>query len=198
MTLATTTTNTAVATGYSEGPHQIAVATALATVVVAAPGLPNTVVAPPPLINIVKVPSRLTAFPFGGGSVTYSYTVTNPGVVSMRDVLVTDDKCAPVAGPFGDANNNKLLDPGEIWSYACTTNVPVSPRNVATALGKANGFTALGYAFATVLVSTPALPNTGLPPRGENGLLNLWILAGILAVSIGIYFFLKKDRLTRI
>lgn len=57
-TLLKTTTNTAIATGYSDDIyHQTAVATAVATVVVGSP-------LPPPLISIVKVPSRLTPFSF--------------------------------------------------------------------------------------------------------------------------------------
>jgi hypothetical protein len=180
--LATTTTNTAIVTGYSDDSyHQPAVATAIATVVVAGaaaiPGFPNTGVVPtttipgfpstgimPPLINVVEVPSRLTPFPFGGGSVTYTYTVTNPGVVAMNNIVVTDDKCAPISGPSGDINGNGLLDPGETWTYTCQTNVPVSAVNIAAVKGSANGFTAIGYSFATVLVFAPELPNTGSVP----------------------------------
>jgi hypothetical protein len=158
-TLSTTTTNTAVVTGYSDDSyHHAAVATALATVVVGAS-------VTPPLINIVKVPSRLTPFPFGGGDVTYAYTVTNPGVVALHDVAVTDDKCTPVSRVSGDINANNLLDVGESWIYTCRTNVSASTRNIATAKGTANGFIALGYAFANVYVSAPSLPNTGFPPK---------------------------------
>ena len=190
-TLTKTTTNTAVATGYSDDAfHQPTIATALATVVV---GGPLT----PPLINIVKVPSRLTPFPVGGGDVTYSYIVTNPGVVSMHDVTVTDDKCSPVTRNFNDANlngnnNNGLLDPGESWSYTCTTNITASTRNVATAEGQANGFTALGYAFATVLVSAPNLPNTGFP---QTTLWDILLMVVILAlVLVARVLFLKKKK----
>jgi len=157
-TLSTTTTNTAIATGYSDdGFHQASVATAIATVVVSAP-------ITPPLINIVKVPSRLTPFPYGGGTVTYTYTVTNPGTVPLHNVIITDNKCAPVSYVSGDTNGNNLLDPSETWIYTCSTNVPVSTMDMATAQGSANGFTALGYAFATVLVADPGFPNTGFPP----------------------------------
>jgi len=160
--LSKTTTNTAVATGYSDDPsHQPAIATAVATVVV---GVPVT----PPLINIVKVPSRLTPLSFGGGPVTYTYIVTNPGVVPLHNVSVADDKCAPVSSPSGDANHNNLLDSNEAWTYTCEEYVSASTRNVATAQATANGMPAIAYAFATVLVSAPGLPNTGLPPR-ENG-----------------------------
>jgi uncharacterized repeat protein (TIGR01451 family) len=120
----------------------------------------------------VKVPSRLTPFPFGGGDVTYTYTVTNPGVVPIYDVAVTDDKCASVSLVSGDMNTNNLLDPSESWIYTCPANVTVSTRNTATAIGKANGLVTVGYAFATVLVSLPNLPNMGLPPEKESILFN--------------------------
>jgi len=112
----------------------------------------------------VKVPSRLTPLPPGGGEVTYTYTVTNPGVVPMSNVIVLDDTCGPISGPFGVTNTNGLLNPGDTWVYACATNVPVSTRNIATVEGNGNRITALGYAFATVLVEAPALPNTGSVP----------------------------------
>lgn len=194
-TLSQTTTNTSIATGYSDDLfHQAAIATAIATVVVSTPGLPSAGITTPPLINIVKVPNRLTPFAFGGGNVMYSYIVTNPGVVAMSNVNVTDDKCGPISGPFGDNNGNKLLDSGESWAYACQTKVSVSTRNVATAEGKANGFTALGYAFATVLVSTvPGLPNTGFPSDQNTVPWNLIMMAGALIfISASIVVILKK------
>ncbi len=195
-TLSTTTVNTAIATGYSDDTyHQASIATAVATVVVAAST--STPPLTPPLINIVKVPSRLTPFPFGGGNVTYTYTVTNPGVVAMHNVIVADNKCSQVSYVSGDANGNNLLEPGEIWTYTCQTNVPVSTMNTATAEGSANGFTAIGYAFATVLVATPGLPNTGFPPAGNNmpwGILILMV--GILMiVSVSMIAILKKRRI---
>jgi peptidoglycan hydrolase-like protein with peptidoglycan-binding domain len=82
----------------------------------------------------------------------------------MRDVYVIDDKCSPVSRISGDTNNNNLLDVSESWIYTCRTNITTSTRNTATALGKANGFTSLGYAFATVLVSGTSLPDTGSIP----------------------------------
>lgn len=153
--LSSTTTNTAVVTGYSDDSyHQPAIASMISTVVV---GVPLT----PPLISITKVPSRLTPLPSGGGAVTYTYTVKNPGTVAISNVLVTDDKCGPVSYISGDSNINKLLDLNETWIYTCKTNVLTSTRNVAMARGRANGFTALSYAFANVLVSAPGLPGAG-------------------------------------
>jgi uncharacterized repeat protein (TIGR01451 family) len=164
QTVSKTVTNTATVHGQASG--QDAYGTALATVVVG-PGLPDTGILPP-LIAIAKVPSRLTPFPFGGGDVTYTYTVTNPGVVAMHDVFVADDSCAPVSFVSGDANGNNLLDSGEAWTYHCTMHVPTTTRNIATVKGTANGLTAIGYAFATVLVVVPGLPATGFPPEYDS------------------------------
>ncbi len=189
-TLSKTTTNTAVVTGYSDDSYrQAAFATSIATVVV---GTKLT----PPLINIVKVPNRLTPFPFGGGNVMYTYFVTNPGTVSMSNVAVTDDKCAPVSRTSSDANGNNLLDPGETWTYACQSNITASTRNVAAAEGKANGFTALGYAFSTVLVSAPGLPNTGFPPQERNASADIAMLAiAAIAALSSIAVILKKRKI---
>ncbi len=185
MELATTTTNTAIATGYSDDAfyHQYAVASAEATVVVGSP-------LPAPLINIVKVPSRLTPFSFGGGNVVYTYTVTNPGIVPMHDVGVTDDKCSPVTRVSGDINNDNLFDPSETWTFSCQTNILVSTKNIATAKGSANGLTALGYAFATVLVSAPGLPATGISPP-NNISWTIVILSGIIAILL---FYIVRQK----
>lgn len=190
-TLGATTTNTAVATGYSDDPyHEAAIATAVATVVVGAP-------VPPPLINIVKVPSRLTPLPFGGGDVTYTYTVTNPGVVAMHDVVVTDDKCDQVSRVYGDTNGDNLLDPGEAWTYSCQEHISFSTRNVAMAQGSANGFTTLGYAFAEVFVSAPVptLPNTGSSPEGTAARDIAGLAAILLVVSTSLIIRLRKSAL---
>ncbi|MGC9603529.1 MAG: ice-binding family protein [Minisyncoccia bacterium] len=188
-TVSTTTTNAAIATGYSYDTYnEKAIATAFATVVVGSP-------LPAPLISVVKVPSQLTPLAYGGGNVTYTYTVKNPGVVAMNNMTVADDKCASVYRTSGDSNNNNLLDPGETWTYTCSVNVPISTKNVATAKGQANGFTAFGYAFATVLVSAPSLPNTGFPPKETSGQWNIVILSGILAVALtSIIVALKRKR----
>lgn len=181
--LSKTTTNTSVATGHSnDGFNEVTVATEITTVVVSStPSVPATAVVAP-LINVVKVPSRLTPLPAGGGNVMYTYAVTNPGLVSMSNVTLTDDKCSTVSGPYGDANNNKLLDPGETWTYACGMYISASTRNIATAKGTANGLNAVGYAFSTVLVMAPGLPNTGLPPDGNSILWGALLLGGLIAI----------------
>jgi hypothetical protein len=124
--------------------------------------------------------------------VTYTYTVTNPGVVAMSNISVTDNKCTPVVYVSGDANNNNLFDPGEAWTYTCRTNITASTMNTATAEGSADGITAIGYAFATVLVATPGLPNTGFPPEGN---IIPWIALIVTGLSAAALFhFIRKKR----
>jgi uncharacterized repeat protein (TIGR01451 family) len=188
-TLTSTTTNTAIATAHStDGYYNTAIATAIATVVVGSP-------IQPPLINVVKVPSQLTPFPFGGGNVTYTYTVTNPGIVAMNSITVTDDKCPSVSYVSGDTNNNNLLDTNESWIYTCKQNIKVSTGNVATAKGNANGLTALAYAFANVLVAVPSLPKTGFGPEGITiSWITIVLAIAVIVLSIWLSVVLKKGK----
>ena len=169
-TLFETHTNIVTATGWANGISAIHVASA--TVVVGSPIFP-------PFIHVVKVPSVFT-LPAGGGAVTYTYTVTNPGTAPLSNVTITDDKCTGLPGRVfghpGDLNKNNLLESNEVWKFTCKSNLTQTTTNTATASGEANGLTARDYAVATVVVASPALPNTGLPPRSP------WEI--ILAVSI--------------
>ncbi len=161
-TLSETHTNTVVATGWANGLSAVDVASA--TVVV---GIPDVV---PPLIHVTKTPSSLT-LPAGGGSVTYTETVTNPGIVPLRSIVLSDDKCGPMQFEFGDANSNSLLEPEESWVYSCDVGLLKTTTNVASVSGEANGYTVRDFAMATVVVASavPALPNTGVIPM-ENAL----------------------------
>ena len=93
-----------------------------------------TVAQAAPAIAIDKTADPAT-LPAGGGSVTYTYVVTNAGNVPLADVVVTDDKCAPVTGPAagGDANSNGKLDLTESWTFSCTTTLTATTTNVGTA-----------------------------------------------------------------
>jgi hypothetical protein len=188
-TLTSTTTNTAIATAHSnDGYYNTGIATAITTVIVGSP-------IQPPLIHIVKVPSQLAPLPFGGGDITYSYTVTNPGVVALHDVSVTDDKCSNITPVSVDVNKNGLLDVNETWTYTCKTNVKISTGSVATAKGIANNLTALAYSFNNVLVAVPSLPNTGLTSEGVN-VSWLTIILSLVIVLLGasLVVTLKKHR----
>jgi len=187
--LSGTTTNTAIATAHStDGYYSTAIATAIATVVVGTP-------IQPPLIHIVKVPSQLASLPFGGGAITYSYTVTNPGLVSMKKVKVTDDKCSNVTAVSIDQNGNGLLDPHETWTYTCKTNVKVSTGSIATVKGDANSLTAVAFSFTNVLVAVPSLPDTGLTSEGVSISWSTIILSAIIIVlGTSLVMVMKKRR----
>lgn len=182
-TVSQTDTNTATAHGQSNGWDVYR--TANATVVVGAPIVP-------PLIHLVKTPN-VFILPAGGGPVTYSYAVTNPGVVPMHDVSITDNKCTGLPGRVishpGDLNKNNLLDPGETWQFTCQTNLTQTTTNIGTAEGHANGLTAIDFAPATVVVASPGLPNTGYPPETTR---NIAIVAGAIIVAIVVGVVLKK------
>ena len=180
--LSQTTTNVVTATGQANG--FTATDFANATVVVGAPIVP-------PLIHLVKKPSAFV-LP-SAGSITYSYSVDNPGLVALSNVRVTDDKCSQVFGPSGDMNNNNLLDVGETWTYACQTNLTTNTVNTATATGKANGLTAIDYSVATVIVGTPTLPNTGISPD-KNIFGYIIALIGFVALFSTTTYVARKRR----
>jgi len=165
MNLNATTTNTATAKGSANG--MTAVDIAFATVVVT-----PTVPVYSPLINVIKTPEPL-ALTSGQGSVTYTYKVTNPGMVALSNVSVTDDKVSPVNYVSGDVNTDNLLQTNETWIYTGKMNLNATTTNTATAKGSANGMTAVDIAFATVVVTPPVvvtptvtggqLPDTSTP-----------------------------------
>jgi hypothetical protein len=182
-TLTETHTNIVVTTGWANGLSAVDIASA--TVVVGAPVVP-------PLIHVTKIPSRLTPFSFGGGDVTYTYAVTNPGTVALHNVVLTDDKCSTTVGPFGDTNSDTLLNPTETWAYACRVNITKTTLNTAVVRGEANGLTARDFAVATVVVAdaVPGLPNTGYAP--ESMMLRVLGAALLVLLSASLVFSLRK------
>ena len=179
--LTQTHTNTVVATGWANGISAIDIASA--TVIVGAPIVP-------PLIHVVKVPS-VFVLPAGGGAVTYSYDVTNPGTVPLSNISIADDKCTGIPGRYnplhpGDVNQNGLLDPGEKFHFTCQSDLTQTTTNTATATGTANGLTARDFAVATVVVAAvnPILPSSGVKPDDKNNPWDLIILASIFAVLL--------------
>lgn len=183
-TLSQTHTNTVVTTGWANGISAVDVTSA--TVVVGAPVVP-------PLIHVTKIPSPL-ALRAGGGNVLYTYVVTNPGVAALNNVRISDDKCSTIYGPFGDANNNTLLEQGESWAYACKTNIVNTTTNTVTVFGDANGLTARDFAITTVVVANavPGLPNTGFAPEARI----IWGMSalGVLALSLLFFMIVRKNR----
>lgn len=192
-TIPLTTTNTAIATGHANG--LTAVDTALATVVVAGSPIP------PPLIHIIKKADPVI-LPAGGGTVSYTYAVTNPGTIGLSDVSVQDDKCTPVNLLMGDLNNNNLLDTNETWTYVCQQHIGTTTTNTATATGHANGLTVNDISVANVVVSpalippppkpAPKLPNTGYAPLASSA---TWlVMLSALFVGGTLLFAISKRK----
>ncbi len=177
--LSETHTNTVVATGWANGISAVDLASA--NVVVGAPILP-------PIIHVTKIPSPL-ALSAGGGMITYTNKVTNPGVVALRNVQLTDDKCGPVQYVSGDTNKDSRLDNTETWTYTCKSNLTQTTVNTVVATGEANGITVRDLAIATVVVAVPKLPNTGVTPVN-----NIALLVGIfIFISTSLVLVLKKS-----
>jgi uncharacterized repeat protein (TIGR01451 family) len=113
-------TNTVSVTGTDAGQHQVGPAT-------------DSVVANvlDPQVAVVKTGA---AFAYHGDTVTFSYTVTNPGNAPLSDVHVTDDKCSPVStnpvSKVNDNGNSTLDHVGqdgvtlEKWVFTCSMVIP--------------------------------------------------------------------------
>lgn len=130
------------------------------------------------LIDITKTASP-ASLPVGGGTVTYTYTVTNPGTVEFSDVVVTDDKVSPVTYVSGDTNGDEILQPGETWVYTATATLTATTTNVGTVTAMGAGMETTDTATTTVTVAEGGLlPNTATP----------WyslLLAGVVLVFLG-------------
>ncbi len=135
------------------------------------------------IVNATKVtyPLLLSA---QGSEVIFTYKVNNPGVVSLSDITVTDDKCQNMSGKLGDTNGNNLLDPHEVWIYSCTINLKHTTISTVTVTAKANGLTATSSDSITINVNIPQ-------PTTSPGLPEWKIVSGILAAFI-LFIILKQ------
>ncbi len=183
-------TTQSIATAIGTAHNLPAAHKAYATVIV---GTNNT----PPLVNIInvtKVAYPLT-LPRGGGDITFTYRVNNPGVVPLSDVTVIDDKCGAMSGKLGDTNGNNFLDINEVWVYTCKANLTQTTKNTVSVTAFANGLKAVGYATLTVTVLTEVVP--GLPETGiELGFKTTgWgILTGVLTMLIIFYVLARRGN----
>lgn len=184
--LAATHTNNVVATGWANGLSAVDIASA--TVVVGTPVVP-------PLIHVTKVPSPL-ALSAGGGIVTYTEKITNPGTVPLSNITLTDDKCSPMRIISGDTNLDNKLDVTETWTFTCQSNLTQTTTNTAIASGEANGMSVRDFAIATVVVAAavPGLPNTGLTSGGSETPWGLIVFSSIAVGAVLLYAIRRKQN----
>lgn len=180
--LTATHTNNAVATGLANSIT--ATDTASATTVVGSSAVP-------PLIHVTNIPN-VVALITGGGLVTFTQSVTNPGTAPLSNVVVTNDTF-PLSYVSGDTNNDSKLDSTETWIYTGQINLTKTTTTTTTVTGEANSLQARDFAFATVVVATafPRFPNTGLgtaPQTGEGVL----ILVGSAVVILPFFYLVRK------
>jgi uncharacterized repeat protein (TIGR01451 family) len=91
-----------------------------------------------PAIAIEKSADKDKAY--AGDTITYTYTVTNPGDTPLKDVTVVDDVAGAATYVSGDTDGDGWLDMGETWIFTATYTVkagdPDPLVNNATASGK--------------------------------------------------------------
>jgi len=91
-----------------------------------------------PDIEVTKTADPTEAH--AGETITYTYTVTNPGDCPLKDVSVEDDVAGTADYESGDTNEDGLLDTDETWTFTATYTVEVGDpdplENTATASGK--------------------------------------------------------------
>lgn len=120
---------------------------------------PSTI---PPNIH-VKSEASPGSLPDGPGPVTYTYTVTNSGQVTLTRVTISDNACSEVVFISGDTNNNNWLETHEEWVYRCTTALAKTTIHFSTARGEAHGLLASDVAVGEVFVGQAiVLPSTQL------------------------------------
>ena len=104
----------------------------------------NEVVTVTPGAPAINVDKTGLATANHGGTMNFSYAVTNPSQVPVGNVILTDDQCSPVSAPVKTGGDqDALLEPGETWTYTCSRAVPDHANetdpfvNVATVSGQA-------------------------------------------------------------
>ena len=71
-----------------------------------------------------------------GETVTWTYTVTNPGDLGMGSIVVVDDQGVVPVFAGGDEDGDDILDPGETWVYQGRGTASVGQyANTATVTG---------------------------------------------------------------
>jgi hypothetical protein len=145
-----------------------------------------------PVIHVTKVASPTALFA-GSGLVTYTEKISNPGSSTLSNITIADDKCAPMKFVSGDTNNNSKLETTETWTYICQARLTRTTTNTVSVTGEANSSVARDSAVATVVVSVPGLPKTGLP--NNNSFIIIISVCAFGLISAVVLTNLKKRKI---
>jgi VCBS repeat-containing protein len=125
-------------------------------------------------IAISKMPDLTHAHE--GDTVTYTYTVTNPGSEPLSDVSVTDDKVEHVNYQSGDTNGDGKLDTDETWVFTATHTITADDPSPLVNNGAAAGTnslsqTIIAWTSASVDILQPAIAinKTAEPVEAHEG-----------------------------
>ncbi|MBX3731532.1 MAG: DUF11 domain-containing protein [Verrucomicrobiae bacterium] len=72
-----------------------------------------------------------------GQTITYTFTVTNPGTVPLSSVMVGDSKTSPPVYQSGDTNNDGRLDVNETWIFTASYQITTADVAAGTLLNVA-------------------------------------------------------------
>ncbi|TSA44032.1 peptidoglycan-binding protein [bacterium] len=130
----------------------------------------------------IKVTPNSSSLPANGGSITYTYTISNMGVAPVLGVSVTDTACSPTSYISGDTNGDSSINVNslytsvdgvwasrnvnEVWTFRCTTKLATTTESTATVKGNSVGFPVEATARTTVSVgaTAPTLITPITPP----------------------------------
>jgi uncharacterized repeat protein (TIGR01451 family) len=101
-----------------------------------------------------------------GDTITYTYTVTNPGNVPLSGITINDDLTGGATYQSGDSNGNGKLDVGESWVFTATYTVSDTDNSPITNLATVSGSDSKGKvvtaaATASVDIFSPEQPGPG-------------------------------------
>ena len=83
----------------------------------------------------------------------YLYDVSNTGGTPLRNVALTDNRCATITFVGGDTNTDQVLDQDEVWQYTCAT--ALQRQQATPPPGNLSGL----VANTATVTGTPFLPD---------------------------------------